>query len=41
VCGGALSAAPEDDEMAASVRPQKLFSANSTLAWLAGTPFTS
>ena len=27
--------------MAASVLPQKLFSAKSTLAWFLGTPFTS
>ena len=30
-----------EDETAASVRPQKLFSANKIFALFAGTPFTS
>lgn len=32
---------PVEEEMAARVRPQKLFCAKSTLAWFLGTPFTS
>lgn len=32
---------PVEDDIAASVLPQKLFSTKSTFAWFLGTPFTS
>ncbi len=38
-CG--LIVIPVEDEMAANVRPQKLFSANRMTAWFLGTPLTS